>query len=283
VLNGNSTGGFLRHVAACNNASLPGKRLPFRIGAQPVGWVLPTLAAALARFPSFETGSFGVRLADPPQLQPAARCLAGEGQFRWRGEEFDVRAEPDGPVLARLDRGALPIFGVEATGVHVNGLVERGNGPFLWVARRAADKALDPGKFDHVVAGGVPAGLGPAETLVKEAWEEAGISAELARHAVPVGVIRYAMERTEGLRRDLLHCYDLELPESFRPRPIDGEVEGFELWPLTRVMETVGNSDAFKFNVNLVLIDLFLRRGLITGPEARSLRRRLSGDTPAPA
>ena len=71
------------------------------------------------------------------------------------------------------------------------------------------------------------------------------------------------MERPEGLRRDLLHCYDLELPEDFSPRPADGEVEAFELWPIARVVQTVRDTDTFKFNVNLVLIDLFQRMGLI--------------------
>jgi hypothetical protein len=34
----------------------------------------------------------------------------------------------------------------------------------------------------------------------------------------------------------------------------------------------VRDTDDFKFNVNLVLIDLFIRQGLIAGPEAVSLR-----------
>ncbi len=124
-----------------------------------------------------------------------------------------------------------------------------------------------------------PTGLGPAETLVKEAEEEASIPASLARQAVRVAVFSYAMERPEGLRRDRLHCYDLIMPADFVPRAADGEVEAFELWPIGRVMQTVRATDAFKFNVNLVLIDLFLREGLVTGPEAAALRAGL--DAPA--
>src|SRR5207302_1962956 len=105
-----------------------------------------------------------------------------------------------------------------------------GDGYRLWVGRRASNKAVDPGKLDHVVAGGVPAGLSPAETLEKEGWEEAGLAPELARMAEPVGVVAYAMERPEGLRRDVLHCYDLVLPAGWVPEARDGEVEGFELW-----------------------------------------------------
>ena len=50
---------------------------------------------------------------------------------------------------------------------------------------------------------------------------------------------------------------------NFSPQAADGEVEAFELWPIARVMQTVRDTDEFKFNVNLVLIDLFRRQGLI--------------------
>ena len=255
--------GYARHVRACNNAALPGERLPFRIGAALVGWVKPDLATRLAAFPEISAAPDGVTLTDAAALPAIARRLSDAGCFRWRQEAFDIRAEPDGPVLARLDRGALPSFGVLAMGVHLNGLVRRTDGLHVWVARRAANKLLDPSKLDHIVAGGVPAGLSPAETLVKEAEEEAAIPASLANQAVQVATITYAMERPEGLRRDLLYCYDLELPEDFSPHAADGEVEAFELWPIAHVMRTVRDTDAFKFNVNLVLIDLFQRRGLI--------------------
>ena len=87
-----------------------------------------------------------------------------------------------------LDRGALPSFGV-AGDRRPRQRAGRG-GPtalHLWVGRRAAHKQLDPGKLDHIVAGGVPAGLTPWETLLKEAEEEAAIPPELAGGAAPVG------------------------------------------------------------------------------------------------
>ena len=103
--------------------------------------------------------------------------------------------------------------------------------------KRAADKKLDPGKLDHLVAGGVPAGLTRLETLLKEGGEEADVPEPLLRRAVPVARFDYAMERPEGLRRDVVFAYDVELPESFVAQPNDGEVEHFELWPLPRVLD----------------------------------------------
>jgi 8-oxo-dGTP pyrophosphatase MutT (NUDIX family) len=253
-----------RHIDACNNAVLPGGRLELRIGAARVGYVAPALARVLAGFDAISLGDGIVTLAAnrADELPRIATEVADLGFGRVRGELFDVRESEGAPVLARIDRGALPVFGIAACGVHLNGLVRRADGVHVWVARRARDKLLDPGKLDHLVAGGISAGMDAAETLVKESAEEAGLPAELARRAVPTGVIRYAMDRDEGLRRDVLFCFDLDLPEDFQPRAMDGEVESFELWPAARLLQAVRETDDVKFNVNLVLIDLFQRLGL---------------------
>ncbi len=264
---------LMRHIAACRNAVLPGRRTPLRLEAAQVGWVLPDAAAALAGLGAV-LGPDGVSIpAD--QLYSLARQLADRGLFRFRDEAFDVRAVPDGPVLAQVDRGAVPALGVQAEGVHLNGLVQRADGLWVWVARRAAHKLLDPGKLDHLVGGGVPSGLSPWETLAKEADEEAAIPPALIATAMPVARLDYAMDYPGGLRRDRLHCYDLLLPENFVPHPRDGEVESFELRPLRTVLEEVRQSDAFKFNVSLVLIDLFLRAGLLNTAEGKRLRAAL--------
>ena len=119
--------------------------------------------------------------------------------------------------------------------------------------------------------------LPPSLALRKEAEEEAGLPADLLRDARRTATLSYAMARPDGLRRDWLHCYDVDLPESFAPRPVDGEIEWFELWPLRQVLDRVRRTDDFKFNVNLVLIDLFLREGLVdpAGSEGRRLRAAL--------
>jgi hypothetical protein len=270
---------FMRHLRLCRNAVLPGSRLPFRIGADAVGWLRPDFAAALSRTAALAPDADGgitlpaARAADLPAI---AESLGREGLYALRGEAFDVRLGDETPPLTTIDRGAVPSFGITSRGVHCNGLVHRPDGLHIWVARRAASKLLDPGKLDHIVAGGISAGMGPADTLLKEAGEEAAVPLALAAQARPVARIRYDMERAEGLRRDLLYCYDLDLPEDFTPRPSDGEVETFALWPIGRAVEAVRDGDSFKFNVSLVLIDLFLRQGLIAPAQgADALRREL--------
>lgn len=253
---------LFRHIAACRNAVLPAGRAPFMLGPHRVGWLLPDLAARVVAGGARRVGDT-VLLDDAAALEPLARRLADDGALSWRDEAFDVRTAPDGPVLGRLDRGAVPAFGVLSLGVHLNGIVRRADGPWLWVGRRAKDKQMEPGKLDQLVAGGVPAGHTLDETLRKESEEEAALPASLLQHARPGAAISYTMLRPEGLRRDWLRCYDLDLPESFMPRPVDGEVEAFELWPLPAVLDRVRRTDDFKFNVNLVLIDLFLRERLV--------------------
>ena len=265
-----------RHIDACNNITSPAGLIPFRIGTAQVGWVSPDLAQALTFRPrDFHFDADGVamagRLRSPgarsEALAQALPSLAAGGFLRIRRELFDVRETSSGPVLATLDRGALPAFGVMSQGVHVNGIVRRADGLHLWVGVRSRDKAVAPGQLDNIVAGGIPAGLSPDECLVKEAEEEASLPPGLAATARRAGRVSYVMRNGEGLRRDVLHVYDLEIPEGVTPRPNDDEVERFELWPVARVLDAVRRTDEVKFNVNLVLIDLFLREGLVADPD----------------
>ncbi len=269
-----------RHIAACNNTVLARGRMPWSIAGQAVGWLTPPVLAVLrddaaglfSREPRRDPGldlslESNLRTA---ALAAAARRLTAAGLCRIRGEAFDLRATPETPPLAEIDRGAIPAFGVAAQGVHLNGLVRRADGLHVWVGVRAADKAIAPGKLDNLVAGGLSAGLTPLACLIKEAGEEAAIAPQLAAQARPTGRLGYVMQAPEGLRRDILHIFDLDLPEDFVPVPDGDEVARFELWPAARLLTALRETEDVKFNVALVLIDLFLREGLVVDPD-RSL------------
>ena len=275
-----------RHIEACNNAPSPAHLLPFHFGPEQVGWVSAELARALTFFPrDFDFEGRGVAMAGrlrgagqrSDALATAASLLAKQGFGRVRGELFDIRATADGPSLGTLDRGMVPQFGVIGQGVHLNGLVRRADGLHVWVGVRAADKAVAPGELDNLVAGGIPAGLDAWHCLLKEAGEEASLPPGLVAGARQTGRISYILSNQEGLRRDVLHVFDLDLPESFMPKPNDDEVERFELWPAPRLLEALRETEGIKFNVNLVLLDLFLREGLIDpdGAEGQALRAGL--------
>lgn len=253
---------------------LPGERLRLFAGADHIGYVKPDLAETLWSLEPMISREPD-RIILPTALLPRLNELALAAGLKMRREDFDVCSTPEGRVLGVLDRGALPAFGVIGKGVHMNGLVRGPAGIRLWVAKRAADKKLDPGKLDHLVAGGIPAGYTPFETLLKEGTEEAGLDEALTSQAREVARFCYDMERPEGLRRDKIYAYDLELPEDFQPQAMDGEVESFALWPLEQVRESLLTTDMFKFNVVLVLTDLLLRHGLFAPAESVALQRAL--------
>ena len=143
---------------------------------------------------------------------------------------------------------------------------------------RSKDKPTWPGMLDVMVGGAVSAGSSPSATLVQEAGEEAGIPDELARQALPVSCCSYRGTDERGfLKRDVLFCYDLELPWEFEPTAVDGEVESFERMSLSAVAEAVayGQPAAFKPNCNLVVIDFLVRCGYLT-PETPGYLRLLA-------
>lgn len=262
---------FTDHIRACNNYD-PARVVPFVAGDRRIGWLRRDNAAALARFPRvFAVEREQVRLVAPgdADLVSAAVDAVVEELVvhnhvpKWRNETFDVMPRWGERPVFRLDRGAVPFFGVRAYGVHLNGYRRERDGQHLWVGRRAPNKRIAPDKLDNIVAGGIGNGHGIVATLYKEAEEEGGIPASLVDRAVAVGAVSYRMETELGIRDDVLFAYDLEIPADFVPQNNDGELVEFTLMPAYAVLDRVRTTDDFKFNVNLIILDFALRHGLI--------------------
>lgn len=263
---------FLDRIAACNTHDLAGFR-PFEVAGARVGHVRPEFAARLAGFADvFEVTDAAVWLnpaldsfeARSTAVAPIVRALSDEGLLPgWRGELYPVAPGFSDPPLLRIERAAVPAFGVRACGVHMNGFVRKDDGLHMWIGRRAKDKPTFPGMLDNMVAGGQPLGIGLRENLVKECAEEANIPRSLAEEAVSVGAITYVAEAPEGLKPDVQFCFDLEVPADFTPENTDGELDDFMLWPIGKVAEVVRDTTEFKFNCNLVIIDFLVRHGEI--------------------
>jgi hypothetical protein len=135
----------------------------------------------------------------------------------------------------------------------------------MWIARRSLTKPIGPGKLDQIVGGGVPAGMGLRECLIKECAEEASIPETLAVRARPVGAVAYLRQEGDISDDEIMFNYDLVLPPGFTPVNADGEVAGFELWPASRVKAVLADTDDVIFDVALCLIDCLIRGGLV-GP-----------------
>ncbi|MGE0143377.1 MAG: DUF4743 domain-containing protein [Planctomycetota bacterium] len=196
------------------------------------------------------------------RLEELATRLAQVGRIRpVTGELYPVLADGNASCLATVDRALVAYLGVHARGVHLNGIVRRDSRTWMWIAERSRHKPTYPGMLDNMVAGGQPLGLTLRANLVKECAEEAGIPLELARNARSVGAVSYVYEDRSGLKPDTMFCFDLELPPDFVPRPVDGEVAAFHLMPIEDVAALVRDTDRFKFNCNLVILDFLVRHG----------------------
>jgi 8-oxo-dGTP pyrophosphatase MutT (NUDIX family) len=262
---------FIDHLRCCNNFDRA-RVVPLVAEGRRIGWLRRDNAEALAPFRHvFAVGSDAVRLvaagnvdAVSAAVDAIVEALVAEKHVpKWRNETFDVMARWGDPPIFRLDRGAVPFFGTRAYGVHVNGVVRDAGELKLWIGRRAPDKRVSPNKLDNIVAGGIGNGHGIVATLYKEAGEEAAIPPALVDRAIPVGTVTYCMETDLGIRDDVLFVYDLDLPPDFVPRNSDGEIVQFDLMPARTVIERVRASHDFKFNVNLIILDFAIRRGLI--------------------
>jgi len=262
---------FADRIRHCNSFERA-RAMPLWAGVHRIGWLRLDNAEVLRRHERvFAVGKDEARLLAEGDADRVSRevdavvdALVSEGRVpKWRNETFDVAPRWGEPPIFRLDRGAVPFFGVRAYGVHVNGYRRDGDRYSLWIGRRAANKQVSPRKLDNIVAGGIGNGHGAAATLAKEAEEEAAIGAGLIARAVPCGALTYCMETRDGVRDDVMFVYDLEVPADFVPQNHDGEIESFALLPLADILERIRTTADFKFNVNLVILDFAVRHGML--------------------
>ncbi len=267
---------FLR--AACTHASHLGRELPllpFYAKEHPVGWLRPSFADELRRWPHvFEVSPSHVSLKARPDtpagrsaaLDEVTRALARDGVIRgWRDELVSVSHHYAAPELLRIERAATRHFGMMAYAAHLNGFTRRGGLTRAWIARRSAGKSIDPDKLDNLVGGRIAAGYTVDETLRKEAWEEAGIAPAMLEGLYCVGAIRVEYSVPEGLHREIVFVHDLWLPETFVPANQDGEVGAIACMPVEDVVEAILDGE-FTLDAGAVMIDGLIRQG-VPAPE----------------
>lgn len=236
--------------------------LPVRVGERRFGWVTPEFATTLGRFPEVfvcepQRVSLMTELATPAARTAAVasvlEVLRAEGLVAgWRDERCEVYAEASGEPLFRIERAAVKRFGIRSRAAHLNGVVNTGHGPAMWIARRSGDKSTDPGKFDNLVGGGIAAEHDAWQTLVKECREEASIPFFLVQEARPRDTLAFDYLVPEGLDSNEIEVFDLVLPHVFEPKNEDGEVAGFELLPFAAVRERLEMPHLFTVDAALV-------------------------------
>ncbi|GAA5880408.1 hypothetical protein JCM8547_007895 [Rhodosporidiobolus lusitaniae] len=203
----------------------------------------------------------------------------------WRDEEYTIWGpaapvgENDNPLPGsneafRMERSACALFGLATFGVHCTAYVEEDGKPLrFWVPRRSATKQTWPSMLDNTVAGGITAGDTPRYSILRECAEEASLPPSFVSPRLKAaGCITYDYRTSSGwLQPEVQYVYDLRMPDPeqnpgcVKPttNPDDGEVESFELMEVEEVVRRMVDGE-FKPNCALVLIDFFLRHGLIT-------------------
>jgi 8-oxo-dGTP pyrophosphatase MutT (NUDIX family) len=243
---------------------------PWIVAGHVVGWIIPERVQRLLEWREvFRRGARGIELAPgldaeadrTAALDPVAHTLSAEGALTtWRDERYAVAVTRDAPLLLALERAAARYFGIHTHAAHANGIVRTDRAWRMWLARRSPTKPIDPGLLDNLVGGGMPVAADALATLVKEALEEAGIPAEIARRARSAGTLEICRDQPEGLQRETIHVHDLELPEDFVPRNQDGEAVELRLHAADAVLEILQAAD-ITADASLVIVDFLLRHG----------------------
>ncbi|KAH8194921.1 hypothetical protein TruAng_010906 [Truncatella angustata] len=214
---------------------------------------------------------------------------------KWRNEPWPVYSTDGGELLYSVERAGAGLLGVMRYGVHMTAYVKdeaAKHGVKIWVPRRANNKSNYPGMLDNTVAGGLMTAEDPFECIIREADEEADLPEPMMRERCKLAgtvVYLYITDERAGGEKDLVYpetqwVYDIELPDHVKPTPKDGEVEEFYLWTVEQIQEALAGGE-FKPNCALVLIDFFIRRGILTRenePDFDEIIRRMHRKTPFP-
>lgn len=247
-------------------------RLPFVLDGRPIGSV------ARAHLPALQTLGLQVDAAQvalhcaPDEVDATlARLnavLRAQGLIlAWRDEPFPILDPADGARLGAMERAAARFWGTLTRGAHANGWVgdAAGRPTHLWIAQRSLTKATDPGRHDNLIGGGVADGQTPRQALVREGWEEAGLSPAQVQGAACGSVLRLQRDIPEGLQHEWLYAFDLQLPAGLQPRNQDGEVAAFACLPLAEALHLAAG-DTMTVDAALVTLDFALRRTLLEAP-----------------
>ena len=183
----------------------------------------------------------------------------------WRDETYPVLALQGGALLATFERAASRFWGTTTFGAHCNGYLAdpTGRPTHLWIARRALDKPTDPGLLDNLIGGGVPHGQTPAEAVVREGWEEAGLRPAQMQSLAAGRQLRVARDIPEGFQLEQVSVFDLALPPDLVPENQDGEVHSLTLMTIEQALGHAAAGD-MTVDAALVTLDFALRHRLLS-------------------
>lgn len=210
--------------------------------ADRVSRLLPLASPPLLRMSVRDSRSGWEVLGDPTSsLAVLAAAMRDAGLAgAWRDEQLAVTT-PAGTRVATVERAAVRPLGIATCAVHLLGTTPDGR---HWVQQRSLTKANDPGLWDTLVGGMVPAADSLEEALARETWEEAGLelsqtqalsyggSVTTRRPGRDGGGCGYVVERIDWYR-----CV---LAPGVEPSNRDGEVAQFALLTEEELVRRLG-------------------------------------------
>lgn len=230
-------------------------RVPLRAGDARVGSVEPDFFAKLAPpAPLVREHAEGWQLQGEVTrtLHELALVMRDAGLAHvWRDEQLAVTDER-GRVLGTVERAAVRPLGITTFAVHLAGFAPDGR---HWVQQRSFDKANDPGLWDTLMGGLVPASDSLQRALERETWEEAGLRiAQLRelRHGGRVTTRRPSTDVAAGYVVEHIDWYSCVVPDGVMPANQDGEVQQFALLDAPEVARKL-LGDEFTLEAALVL------------------------------
>ncbi|MDB5946708.1 MAG: hypothetical protein JWQ33_1734 [Ramlibacter sp.] len=147
----------------------------------------------------------------------------------WRDEQLAVTT-PAGVRLGTVERAAVRPLGITTCAVHLIGTAVDGR---HWVQQRSLTKPNDPGLWDTLVGGMVPAADSLEDALARETWEEAGLrlsQMQALSYGGRVGTQRPARDgQGSGYVDELIDWFRCVVPPGVEPCNQDGEVSQFAL------------------------------------------------------
>ena len=156
---------FLDRIAECNQYNLS-RFTPFLIHGEQLGLVSEEMLEHLQRWPEvfvIESGAVSNHPALINETEISAATAAVFAQLHqdgvidtWVDELYPVVQNFAETPRMHIERAATHYMGTKSFGVHVNGLVKKPDGIYVWIGKRTRNKPFWPGKLDQIVAGGQP-------------------------------------------------------------------------------------------------------------------------------
>jgi 8-oxo-dGTP pyrophosphatase MutT (NUDIX family) len=235
-------------------------RVPLWAGEARIGSVEPDVMRALAlpshvASPARVGAESGWRIHGDTisSLHEVALAMRAAGiAHAWRDEQLAVM-DANGLRVGTVERAVVRPLGITTWAVH---LVGRSADAGHWVQQRSFTKPNDPGLWDTLMGGMVPAGDSVARALERETWEEAGLrlsQLEGLRHGGRVTMRRPTDSGVGGYVVEHIDWYRCVVPKGTAPVNQDGEVAQFRLMRGDELLARL-QRDEFTIEAALVLM-----------------------------